>query len=132
MSQNWKASKWWVKKQVVREQQEFNTHIPSYDILVAESVDEDADATFKDNLILLASYGDGGTWRKELDKLLQAEHQEQEEMKKECMPHSRRRLFDPHPPPLAFLNGRTNHHHLISHTLFTPSFTVTIRFHSRS
>ena len=36
-------------------------------------------------LMLLASYGDDGTWQKELDELLQAEHQEQEEMKKKHM-----------------------------------------------
>jgi hypothetical protein len=35
--------------------------------------------------MLLASYGDDGTWQKELDELLQAEHQEQEEMKKKHM-----------------------------------------------
>lgn len=80
-------SKKWGKKQVVEEQREFNTRVPSYDILVSEGVDEDAtgaDATFKDDLILLASYDDDvGTWRKVLDKLLQAERQEQEEMMKE-------------------------------------------------
>jgi hypothetical protein len=86
--QNWKASKKWRKKQVVGEQQEFNTRVPSYDIPVVEGVDEEAegaDATFKDELVLLASYGDDGTWRKALDKLLQAEHQEQEEVTKERM-----------------------------------------------
>jgi len=85
--QTWMPSKKWGKKQVVEEQREFNTRVPSYDILVSEGVDEDAtgaDATFKDDLILLASYDDDvGTWRKALDKLLQAERQEQEEMMKE-------------------------------------------------
>jgi hypothetical protein len=47
--------------------------------LVTEDVDDDprgANATFKDDLMLLAGPGDDGLWQRELYKLLQAEVEE--------------------------------------------------------
>jgi hypothetical protein len=54
--------------------------------LVVEDVDDDsrgAHATFKDDLMLLAGLGDDGTWARELEKLLQEEQQERDELQKQ-------------------------------------------------
>jgi len=80
----------WRKKKVVGVgQQEFKIGIPSDDLPVHEGVDEDAqgdNATWKEQLMLLASYGDDdGIWKEELVKVLRAEGKEQEEMKQERM-----------------------------------------------
>ena len=69
--------------------QEFKIDVPSDDLPdlpVHEGVDEDAQgdtATWKEQLMLLASYGDDdGIWKEEV---LRAEGKEQEEMKQERM-----------------------------------------------
>ena len=60
------------------------TTFNEYDLLVLESVDEDAqgaDATFRDGLIMLAHYDP--TWREELRKYLQEEERKRRKMKGE-------------------------------------------------
>ena len=54
--------------------------------MVVEDVDSDArdaDATYKDDLMLLAGPAGGGFYRNELVKLLQAEQKEREEMQQQ-------------------------------------------------
>jgi hypothetical protein len=75
------------KKKGAGQQEEFKTSLPSDDIPVLEGVNEDEQVThptYKDELMLMASYGnDAGIWKEELAKVLQAECEEQEKVKVE-------------------------------------------------
>jgi hypothetical protein len=78
------------KKNGTGQQEEFKTHSLLSDALpVLEDVDEGAHVTYptyKDDLMLMASYGDDtGVWKEELAKFLQAEREEQEKVKTERM-----------------------------------------------
>lgn len=78
------------KKNGTGQQEEFKTNSLLSDALpVLEDVDEGARVTYptyKDDLMLMASYGDDtGVWKEELAKFLQAEREEQEKVKTERM-----------------------------------------------
>jgi len=88
---NWGTVKGFGKKKTgAGRQEEFKTSLPSDDIPVAlEGVNEDAQVTYptyKDDVLLMASYGDDtGMWKEELAKILRAERAEQEKVKTERM-----------------------------------------------
>jgi hypothetical protein len=88
---NWGTVKGFGKKKGggAGRQEEFKTSLPSNDLPVLEGVNEDEQVTYptyKDDVLLMASYSDNtGMWKEELAKILREEREEQETLKTERM-----------------------------------------------